>query len=190
MVALADFLLRAKHWHLFVLFFIVPTILEITVIPATFRSWRELGPGAFVYLGLMFLDTLCLLAWLWAIGRFLNSLQKPIVRLKLNFFRIALIYVPVYLLISFPVMFSSEPPVQIILALHLFALFCLFYIFYFVARSLVTVNKGKQVAFNEYAKSLVLLVFYPIGVWRIQPRINQLYAQKTNQWATARKSPD
>ena len=184
MVAVADFFLRAKHWHLFVLFFIVPTILEITAtgyIPTTFRSWRELGLSPFVYLGLMLLDTFCLLAWLWAMGWFLNSLQKPVVRLKLSFFRFALIYAPAYMLIFFPVMSTSEPPVQIVVPLHLFAIFCLFYVFFFVARSLVTVNKGKQVSFSEYAKSLVLLLFYPIGVWRIQPRINQLYAQRTNQ---------
>jgi hypothetical protein len=76
---------------------------------------------------------------------------------------------------------SSKPfLVETVLPLHLFAIFCMFYIFYFVAKSLVMVNKGRQVAFGDYAKSLILLFLFPIGVWRIQPRINQLYAQSRN----------
>ena len=81
------------------------------------------------------------------------------------------------MLIFFPVMFAFEPPVQLLVPLHLFAIFCLLYIFYFVARSLVAVNKGRLVSLADYAMSLILVMLYPIGVWRIQPRINQLYAQ-------------
>ncbi len=71
------------------------------------------------------------MAWLWAMGWFLNSLQKPILRLSLPFFRIALIYVPVYMMVFFAVLFTSEPSVKFILPLHLFATFCMFYFFYF-----------------------------------------------------------
>jgi hypothetical protein len=67
-------------------------------------------------------------------------------------------------------------------------MFCLFYVFYFVARSLIIVNKGRQVLLSEYAEPLVLLLLYPIGVWRIQPRINQLYAQRTNEKGRAARS--
>jgi hypothetical protein len=30
---------------------------------------------------------------------------------------------------------------------------------------------------GDYAKSWILLCLFPIGVWSIQPRINQLYAE-------------
>jgi hypothetical protein len=182
MLVLANFFLRAKHWQLFLLLCVVPTILEFTAagyMPTTFRFWRDLGPVSFLFLGLMFVDMLCLFAWLWAMGSFLIALQKPVVRLKLSFFRIALIYAPVYGIAFFAVLLTYEPPVQAVLPLHLFAMYCMFYIFYFVARSLATVNKGKEVFFSDYAKPLILLLLYPIGVWRIQPRINQLYAQST-----------
>jgi hypothetical protein len=180
---LADLFLRAKDWQLFLLLFVIPVVLEVSAtgyIPASIRSWRELRPGGFVHIGLMFAGILCLVAWLWALGSFLNPLQKPGVRLKLPFFRAALIYPPVYTIVFFAVFFTSGPPFQVVLPLHLSAIFCLLYSFYFVARSLVTVNKGKQVSFSDYARVLVLLYFYPIGIWSIQPRINQLYAQNRN----------
>jgi|SRR5215467_8723526 len=176
---LADFFLRARHWQLFLLLFVFPTLVEVTAIgymPTTLRSWRDLGPGGFIYLGLMLFDMLCLIAWLWAMGSFLNPLQKPGVRLKLPFFCFALLYPPVYG-IAF---FLADLPSKAVLPLHLFAIFCLLYCFYFVAKSLATVNKGRQVSFSDYRKYLFLLYFFPIGVWSIQPRINQISGQNRN----------
>jgi hypothetical protein len=103
--------------------------------------------------------------------------------MKLSFFRFALVFAPVYMVLFFPVDFVSEPPAEIIAPLHLLATFCFFCLFYFLARSAVTVNKGKQVSLNDYAKPLILLCLFPIGVWSIQPRINQLYAQNRSEIA-------
>jgi hypothetical protein len=179
MNGLADFFLRAKHWQLFLLLFVLPILVEIAAIgylPTTMRSWRDLGPGGLIFLGLMWIDMLCLIAWLWAMGSFLNSLQKPGLTLKLPLFRVALLYPPVYGV----VFFLADLPAWAVLPLHLFALFCLFYCFYFVAKSLATVNKERQVSFSDYGKYLFLLYFFPIGVWLIQPRINQLRGQSRN----------
>ena len=181
MRAVVNFFLRAKHWQIFLLIFVVPTIVEIAAmdyVPTTIGSWRDLGTGGFVYLGLLLLDALVLLAWLWALGSFLNSVQNPAIRLKPLFFRVAMVCGPAYLLIFFPAFFTPGlVPIEIIVPLHLFATFCMFYPFYFVAKGLAMVNKSRKVAFSDYAKPLLLLFLFPIGVWQIQPRINQHYAQ-------------
>src|SRR6476646_6422976 len=55
MNGLADLFLRAKHWRLFLLLFVFPTLVELAAtgyMPITLRSWRDLGPGGFIYLGL------------------------------------------------------------------------------------------------------------------------------------------
>lgn len=179
MNGLADLFLRAKHWQLFLLLFIFPTLVELTAtgyMPTTWQSWRDLGPGGFVYLGLMSIYMFCFLGWLWAMGTFLNLLQEPNVRLRLTLFRVALLYPPVY----GTVFFIADLPVRAVLPLHLFAIFCLLYCFYFVAKTLATVNKDRQVSFRDYGKYLFLLYFFPIGLWSIQPRINQLRAQNGN----------
>jgi hypothetical protein len=183
MKAVANLFLRAKHWQLFLLLFVVPLVVEITAMgymPRTIRSWRDLGTSGFFFMGLVAISMFCFLGWLWAMGSFLNPLEEPSVRLRLMYFRAALLYQPVYGFVFFAVFLNPGPPVQVVLPLHLFAIFCLLYCFYFVARSLVTVNKGKQVSFSDYAKTLFLLYFYPIGVWIIQPRINQLYIESGN----------
>lgn len=181
MKVLSDFFLKAKHWHLFILLFVVPTIAEIVAsgyIPTTIRSWKDLGYGGLLYLGLMLLDTLCLFTWLWAMGSFLVSLQNPVHRLNQRFFRVALVYPFVYIPFFFWFLLRSEAiPAQVVFSLHLFATLCFFYVFYFVAKSLVTVNKRKEVFIGDYIKSWILICLFPVGVWFIQPRINQLYAE-------------
>jgi hypothetical protein len=43
----------------------------------------------------------------------------------------------------------------------------LFYVFYFISKSLVIAEKSERVTFNDYALSLFLLFFSIIGIWLI-----------------------
>ena len=65
-----------------------------------------------------------------------------------------------------------------VLPLHFFALYCLFYLWQFVAKNLAIAEKGKEVEFPQYMWLFLLLWFFPIGIWFLQPRINQLYAAR------------
>lgn len=180
MTPLTDFLLRAKPWHLFLLFFVFPNILEVislAYLPSSIHSLNDLSPGAFLCLGLMFAYMFGLLAWFWSVGIFLNLLQKPTTRLNVSFFRFAVIFVPIYMPAFFVVTVTVKPAFDFILPIHMFATLCTFYIVCFVAKSVATVNKGRQVSFRDYAKPLLLLLLFPIGIWSIQARIDELYQQ-------------
>ena len=54
-------------------------------------------------------------------------------------------------------------------------IFCIFYCFYFVARTLKAVEWQKPVTLGDYILEIVLFWFYFVGVWFIQPRINKLF---------------
>ena len=112
-------------------------------------------------------------------GSFLNSIAPLELRLKMRFFRFALVYPALYLLL-FATAFESNKLVLtlLIFPLHFFAMFCLFYNLHFVSKSLVTVETGKPALFYNYAGPFFLLWFFPIGIWIIQPRINRLYAEQ------------
>ena len=123
------------------------------------------------------------LGWFWSMGTFLDSILQPALRLELRIFRLALIYPMIYIPIfmaSFislsvnPVMFAAIFP------FHLLAMSCMFYLLYFVSKSLVMVETNRAVSFYDYAGPFFLLWFFPIGVWFIQPRINRLYEEKMN----------
>lgn len=56
-----------------------------------------------------------------------------------------------------------------------------FYLFYallycmsFPARILKSIEKGKRADFGEYISDFFLVVFLPIGIWFLQPRVNKV----------------
>jgi hypothetical protein len=68
----------------------------------------------------------------------------------------------------------------VILPLHLFSMFCIFYCLYFNAKALKAVEWRRPVTFGDYAGEFFLLWFFPLGIWFIQPRINQLFRNDGN----------
>lgn len=46
---------------------------------------------------------------------------------------------------------------------------------YFLARMLVSVEYRRDVSFNDYSRTFFSFLFFPIGVWWLQPRINKIF---------------
>jgi hypothetical protein len=166
---IGDYFLRAKHWQLFGLFSVLFCALAVINI-----SDIE-GTTGFMTVAALF--EFCLVAWLWSMGAFLSSVVPPALRSNGRFFRFAVVYPPLYAAVAWIVFSMSLPPEWLILILlpHLFAMFCIFYSFYFVARSLVVAETGKPASVDRCIGLLFLLFFFPIGVWVVQPRVNLLY---------------
>jgi hypothetical protein len=181
--AITSFFLRAKHWQLFLLLAVVPMIAEFAVavsLPMTVRSWREFTRVDFFFVAATTLYMLCFLAWFWSLGSFLNSIVKPELKLKTTFLHIALIYPAIYMPFFLAVFFDLKPELfMVVLPLHFFAMFCIFYLLRFASKTLALAETGRTVSFYDYAGPFFLLWFYPVGVWIIQPRINRLYAENT-----------
>jgi hypothetical protein len=184
MSGVAKFFLRAKHWQIFILVFGVYLVGQIVVmdsIVARPQSEEILAKGGLPIGLLLALSTLGFFAWFWSMGSFFSAIAKPELRLKSGFFRTALIY-PLFYFVLFIATFPSFRPglVALILPLHLFAMFCIFYVLYFVSKSLVLAESNKPASFYDYAGPFFLLWFFPIGIWIIQPRVNRLYAERMN----------
>src|SRR6267378_3747163 len=146
------------------------------------RSQEVFSKGGFVGGLAMTLSTLGLFVWFWSMGAFFSSIVQLELRIKSGFFRVALIYPPCYF-VFFIATFqsSSRGLLGLILPLHVFAMVCMFYLLYFVSKSLVLAETSKQASFYDYAGPFFLLWFFPVGVWFIQPRINRLHAQPVSR---------
>ena len=64
--------------------------------------------------------------------------------------------------------------IGVIVPLHLFSMFCIFYSLYFVAKTFKTVELQRQVSFSDFAGEFFMIWFYPIGIWIVQPKINKM----------------
>lgn len=189
MGAIKRFFLLARPWQIFVLvwgtYFAGITILVSSVPEGRVENPVRVGLLSEVIL-LPFI--LCSMGWLWATGSFLFSIAQPSLRLNIHVFRFAIIFPTFYLLTALPFFLSSDPRVDaVIIPLHLLALSCLLYVFYFNSKSLRIVEKAAMVTSKDYVVPLLLFFFSLVGIWLIQPRINQLYRQRNPD--AARKKP-
>jgi len=181
---LTNFFLRAKHWQIFILVFGVYFVGQMALVGcilASPRSQEVFSKGGLVGGLVIALSTSGLFLWFWSMGSFVNSIVQPKLRMKSGFFRVALIFPPCYF-VFFIATFQNPSPrlLGVILPLHVFAMVCMFYLLYFVSKSLVLAETSKSASFYDYAGPFFLLWFFPVGIWIVQPRVNRLYSERKN----------
>jgi hypothetical protein len=167
--------LTAKHWQLFISIFIVPWIII------------DLGLSIFIeetsaiLLGVL---TALYYGWLWSIVSVAVSNLPAGARMKLLYFRIAVL-VSVTVLVVVEILRSSSSEYVdnfkfladksgLLIPLISIGVICYFFVIGFVAKALKAAELDRKVKFHEYFIDCLLLWVYPIGMWFIQPRINIL----------------
>src|SRR5437899_1835874 len=182
MDAIGSFFLRAKHWQIFLLLVGIGVVGDLVLVESSISTIAQ-SPEDFGKVGLPFgfvtvLFMFCFLGWFWSMGSFLSSIVRPALRLSTKFFNFALVYPALYIIVFIALLqnFTTNPALlAIIIPLHFFAMFCIFYGLYFVSKSLVLAETSRPASFYDYAGPFFLIWFFPIGVWFAQPTINRLY---------------
>ena len=140
-----------------------------------------------------------LCGWLWSIGKGLQSYIGEANQLNTKWFKISIIFVLVYIVFfsffmsSFMSNILSQMAevngqdfniihddlrsyfymIAFIFPLHFLAMGCSFYNIYFAAKTIKTVELQREVQFSDYVGEFFMFWFYPIGMWIVQPKINQ-----------------
>ena len=177
--------LTLKHWQLFGLLMGLPMVFQFIAIGSVFSSK---GPTTmFYFLPIMMILFIGLFyGWFYALGTNLHKKLPQTANMNLTRFKIFLLMPIVYMLlisIFMAVMFSNitsdvqpNPAIfALIIPLHLFSMFCIFYCLYFNAKAFKTVELQKPVTFSDFVGEFFLIWLFPIGIWIIQPRINKLF---------------
>lgn len=181
--------LKAKHWQLFLFSVGIPFIIQ-SMLMANLFSNIESGniPNPSIFTGylpyfiiVMLLFVGVLFGWYWSIAIGLQSKLPEGITMKVKkfkiFFFIPMIYILFFLcFLTIGISGSGPNPsiILFILPLHLFSMFCIFYCLYFVAKTYKTVELQRETSFSDFAGEFFLIWFYFIGVWIIQPKINQM----------------
>ncbi|MBI2729772.1 MAG: hypothetical protein HYX40_03310 [Sphingobacteriales bacterium] len=166
-------ILTLPTWQVFILF----------IIPAIFPS---------SYLGLILT-----LVWASFIGvcvyTVANSLHKKLPEyheLKIKRFNFYLLFALVYFIIVVIVFEGGYEinqdnykdygwAIAVIIPLHLFMMYCVFYLIWFIAKAIATVENKRVVFFETYAANFFLLWFFPIGVWFVHSKILKIFSETT-----------
>ena len=189
--------LKAKHWQLFLLIFGIPTIFQLVFLSSIFSAFStNTNPDPEIIFSTMkFFPVIMILfmaiffGWFWSVAIGLQNKVPKNVTMKVKkfkvFFFIPMVYVVFILLfmafaINELISNSGElnvvfigSMVAVIVPLHLFSMFCIFYTLYFVAKAFKTVELQREVKFSDFAGDFFMIWFYPIGIWIIQPKINK-----------------
>jgi hypothetical protein len=190
--------LKAKHWQLFLLIFGIPMLFQFVMMGTMIAriSSQNTPDPAFMFSYIKFFPIIMIFfmgtffGWFWSIAIGLQRKIPAQVKMKVKKFKI-LFFVPVVYIASMMLMMiimmngfmekeSLPNPgfiggfAALIVPLHIFSMFCVFYSLYFVAKTFKTVELQREVSFSDFAGEFFMIWFYPIGIWIIQPKINQM----------------
>jgi len=191
-----DIFLKAKHWQLFILNFAIPFALYmvgmlITIGLAISHQFDDPTFGFrmlpfFIIIGLI--SAIVQYGWTWSAGILLNKRLPEELKLNTFFFKICffypIVYVPALLIIIMTVIYPGIEffPLSLLLLIpfHLFAIFCSFYCYYFVAKVIKTNEIGGVAYVSDYIGEIFMIWFFFIGIWFLQPKINKMISEPDN----------
>lgn len=194
--------LKAQHWQLFLLTFGIPLIFQIVAMGTLIAGVQNGNVPDFslMFSYLQFLPIMMMIfigvffGWFWSVAIGLQYKVPTDVKMKVTKFKM-LFAIPMTYIVALmlfvgvqintimtsntgfdPELITSLIP--IILPIHLFSMFCIFYSLYFVAKTVKTVELQREVSFSDFAGEFFMIWFYPIGIWILQPQINKMVEEE------------
>lgn len=188
-----NLILRAKHWQIFLLSFGLPLLLQIGLAIFIFISAStNIAPDQTFFGGIFFLFPFVMIllvavlfSWFWAVVIGLQTkvpkeVKMAIGRFKVFFFLplVYIVFILAFITISFNGLTEDGSTIAsvlfLIIPLHMFSMFCILHTLYFAAKTFKTVELQRAVSFSDFAGEFFMIWFYPIGIWIVQPKINEM----------------
>jgi len=164
--------LSLKHWQAFLIIIIGLFLQNLTITNNPTASWICTIIGIVIYS-----------LWPIIVGNELNYLLPKRVTVNFNFFLINVFIWLVVLIGAF--VFVEEGETLTFTGLpalaFLYAIFAYFYSLAFSAKALKSIELGREANFSDYAGDFFLILFLPIGIWFLQPRLNKVAIMKRDE---------
>ncbi len=191
-----EYYLNAKHWQIFALLFGLPFVFcVIAFVSAIFSIAFRVRPDTGVintifriFPLLLIINTVLFFGWFYSIATVFHKKLPLGVRMNLGLYKL-FVFIPVayiFLVSVFLISIFGEgmrlyyPFVFVaIVPLHLFSVFCILYNLYFFAKVIKSIELQREALVGDYIIEFILLWFYPVGIWILQPRINILANQNS-----------
>jgi len=157
-------ILKAKHWQIFIILIISLVIANFTIENNDTVTLVLKNIGIVLYFLYPFL-----------IGLFLQDYLPNTIRLNHNYFILnSLIWITTYLTVMIlskgeGMTFSGLAAIPM-----LYVVFAFLHYLSFPAKTLKSIELNKEAKFRDYISEFFLIVFLPIGIWFLQPRINKI----------------
>lgn len=114
------------------------------------------------------------IGWIYSIGNLLGRRWDK-GKLALRLFHFCILFYLFFITIAtFKVYIGINSESILFSLIVIFALLSVFYCLYYVSKMLVILEKQREIKFKEHQIEFFLFFIFIIGIWILQPRINQL----------------
>jgi hypothetical protein len=159
-----DFILKLKHWQVFLIFLGGSFLINFTWINEDVLTLIFNIIGLLIYF-----------FWYFSVGLELTEHLPPRIELPKTFFIInsfvILISIAI-LIIVFDGEFSTNGLIGFLWIIYL--CYAFFQFMFFPSKALKSIELGNKAKLGDYFGYFLLTVFWPIGIWIIQPKLNKI----------------
>ncbi len=156
--------LQLKHWQILTLFI----LMAITCSKVMGDKFDILFIVIYVF---------CFIGWIYSIGKVANKLNRKskVENYKENLW-FALYFVTLVILMDSGADFQNSERLNgwVRFVLVVIAMVSMIKLIVFSSKSLVQYETQKNVSFSEYFYEFIMILFFPIGVFVLQPRLNKI----------------
>ncbi len=180
-------LLKFKHWQIFFISWVIPVIVVLSLI----NNWRFVlaaFPFLLIYMVIFYFG------WIWAICIKLKAMLPEGIKLNYKKFKTLFLVVVIYcLVLAFYIsskLFGFMPDlgnkislliVILFIPFHLISMVIIVWSSLFAARTIKSIEESRDVSLSDYVFDAILILFPIIGYWIIQPRLNDLVKNISQQ---------
>jgi len=172
-----NLLLRIKHWQLIVLLNIPLVIgFGLKVVGVSFAEIES----ATIFRLFVTIAQVVFFYWIYTLGINLNRRKTNPYKFNELIFSLAVFICTIgYALLGLKRVIpeSKQLPLIFEMPLAFFTMFGLVFTFYNIGKSYKSMITQKKVTFSESLIDSILIFIYPIGIWSIQPRINEIFKE-------------
>lgn len=194
--------LKAKHWQLFIFIFALPVVVYLVTMVLFLSSINTLddlesfAPIFSIFMPMIIvavISSVILYCWEWSVAMGLQKYIPQETRMnKWKFqvtFILPIVYAAFILLWVFIYVIPNPEEVKhfipwfflILLPVHLFIMFCSFYMMFFMAKTIKLAERSPFQSSGDWGLYFVLFWFYFVGVWILQPKINKIVEEAVKE---------
>ena len=161
-------MLKLKHWQVFFILLV-----------GLFMCGLKIEDNYMLTSAILLAGSLIYYMWPLLIGHGLYLILPEKIDINYNLFLINGVICIVAPSVGMIITDGKEMTFHGLAALPFFYLFyALFYFFAFPARVLKSIETGQEVPFKDCIGDFFLILFLPIGIWFLQPRINRVIQEQ------------
>ena len=167
-----SFFLKLRHWELFLMLILPTALCLLWGVP--FEPLVVASIGLFIMI--------VLFGWMLSVGTWCNAhlpekRQSSVVPFIVALI-IPLVYLLLYILLYLPQLQADGPPDKPplwLLPMHMLSMLAIFYAFWFTSSKFKSLLENEDADFMIFSSTFFMLFIFPLGIWIIQPNVNQLY---------------